>query len=84
MFLVCSDDATRRQRPNISQADISRLMAHLSDARRLLIYYRISHGTGDAEKEAAEKAKVAIEGFATLITGDAEYFWPKRHSSGGS
>jgi len=73
-----------RQRPDISLADISRLMAHLGDARRLLIYYRISHGTGDAEKEAAEKAKVAIDGFATLVTGDAEYFWTKSHSSGGS
>jgi len=76
-------NATRRQRPNISQADISRLLVHLSDAKQLLIYYRISHGTGDAEKEAAEKAKVAIDGFATLVTGDAEYFWSKPHSSSG-
>jgi len=26
---------------------------------------------------------VAIDGFATLVTGDAEYFWTKSHSAGG-
>jgi hypothetical protein len=74
----------RRQKPNISQDDIERLLFHLEDTRNYIVRYGAAKDFHSAERGISGNALGAIDDLALQITGNRQYFWQTQATAGGS
>ena len=77
-------NAVKRQRPNIAQDDIERLLFHLEDARDYIVKYGAAQGFHSPERTTSDRAMQAIDELAGQITGNPQYFWSDSASAGGN
>jgi hypothetical protein len=71
----------RPLRAHFSYEREQRMMKSLKESRRLVIDYGCASDFHSERRAPCDALHRAIEEFAQHMTGDAEYFWLKPHST---